>query len=95
MMKRKLTLALIILLSLSALLLVLFACNDVVPEDAGGTITQSALYTLEVAEEKYLFERISDATAIYYKSAEDGSFGDKTPSLSALSSPRNTWSSTT
>ena len=43
-----------------------------------GTITPSGsiIYDNEIAEEKFLKERISDATAIYYKSSANGEFGD-------------------
>ena len=42
------------------------------------TITPSGsiIYDNEIAEEKFLKERISDATAIYYKSSANGEFGD-------------------
>ena len=36
----------------------------------------SIVYDQSIAEEKYLKERISDATAIYYKSSVNGEFGD-------------------
>ncbi len=36
----------------------------------------SIVYDQSIAEEKYLKERISDATAIYYKSSVNGEYGD-------------------
>ena len=38
--------------------------------------TTNVVYDQEIAEDKYLKERISDATAIYYKSSLDGQYGD-------------------
>ena len=48
------------------------------PEQQGGEVVpaSSIVYDQEVAEDKYLKERISDATAIYYKSSLDGQYGD-------------------
>ena len=40
------------------------------------TPSGSIIYDNEIAEEKFLKERISDATAIYYKSSANGEFGD-------------------
>ena len=46
------------------------------PEQQGGEVVpaSSIVYDQEVAEDKYLKERISDATAIYYKSSLDGQY---------------------
>ena len=55
-------------------------CNNksTEPEQQGGEVVpaSSIVYDQEVAEDKYLKERISDATAIYYKSSLDGQYGD-------------------
>ena len=55
-------------------------CNNksTEPEQQGSNVepASSIVYDQEVAEDKYLKERISDATAIYYKSSLDGQYGD-------------------
>lgn len=74
-MKKKL---LLFVLSITFLLAaVLVACGERdMPQQAAEPSEPLVVYDREVAEEKYLKERVSDATAIYYKSSENGEFGD-------------------
>ena len=75
-MKKKLLLS--VLLFAFLLTAVLFACGkkEVPPESVEPT-EPTVVYDREVAEEKYLKEPVSDATAIYYKSTESGAFGNE------------------
>lgn len=71
---------LILILLLVVLCLACVSCvKKGEPSSESGEVTpqEAVTYDLEIAEEKYLKERISDATSIYYKSNADGEFGDE------------------
>lgn len=74
-MKKKVLLFVLLITFLLATVLVACGERDV-PQQEAEPSEPTILYDREVAEEKYLKERVSDATAIYYKSSESGAFGD-------------------
>ena len=74
-MKKKVLLFVLLITFLLAAVLVACGERDV-PQQEAEPSEPTILYDREVAEEKYLKERVSDATAIYYKSSESGAFGD-------------------
>jgi len=68
----------LLILSIVILLmsLTLISCNDD-KKQVNEEVIIPTIYTQEVVDEKYLFKKISDASAIYYKSSVDGEFGDE------------------
>ena len=78
MMRKYGKLGLIFILLLVILCLTCVSCvkKDAPAEEEPQPET-GVVYDLEIAEEKYLKEKISDATSIYYKSNADGEFGDE------------------
>ena len=70
---------LIIVLIVFLIAIVCVGCNNKGSDNNQGESVSPAygvVYDQEIAEEKFLKERISDATSIYYKSSVDGQFGD-------------------